>query len=137
MSMKHAGQIIGSIALVLAMTGAGGCGLLVVGAAAGAGTVAYVGNELRVTRDVGLDHAWEAANAAMKDMEITVIPSETRKDKMGGIVQGRNANDQLVRIELTRRSEKTTEIRMRVGLFETPENRSATQLLYDTMNKHL
>ena len=58
--------------------------------------MSYVGNELRATHDVSLNHAWDAANAAMKDMEFTIIPAETHKDGTGGVMQGRNAKDQKV-----------------------------------------
>jgi hypothetical protein len=52
-------------AAVMTVLAAGGCVLFVAGAAAGAGTIAYYGNELRVSRAVGIDRAWAAANAGM------------------------------------------------------------------------
>lgn len=126
-------------AAALAMVGASGCALCVVGAAAGAGagTVSYVGNELRVTREVGVEGVWEAARAGMKDMEFAILLKETRKDATGCVVQGRNAKDQKVRIEALRLSDRMTEIRVRVGFFSTLENRQASQLLYEGMSKHL
>ena len=116
-----------------------GCALFLIGAGAGAavGVVSYVGNELRVSQDVTLDRAWDAANAAMKDMEYTVIPAETHKDGAGGQIQGRNAKDQPVRIQLTRQTDKTTEVRVRVGDFDTAANKAAAQALYDKMKAHL
>ncbi len=117
----------------------GGCVLFVAGAAAGAGigTVAYVDNELRVSRDVSVDRAWDAAQAAMKDLQITVIPAETHKDQLGGVMQGRDAKDRQVRIEVTRQSDTVTKIGVRVGTFASSNNQEAAQQIYDTMNKHL
>ena len=125
--------------MILAVVGAPGCAVFMVGAGAGigAGTVSYLGNEWRVSREVSIDRAWEAANEAMKEMEYTIIPAQTRKDKTSGIVQGRNASDQMVRIKLVRRADRLTDIYVRVGTFETPANKTAGQLLYEKMNKHL
>ena len=134
--MQRIGKWVVAGALAAAMTGATGCALFVVGAGAGAGAVAYHENELRVSREVALERAWDAANSAMREMEYTITPAETRKDATGGLVQGRNAKDQPVRIELTRKSDLATEIRIRVGTIATSDNRAAEQLLYEKMIKH-
>ena len=103
---------------------------------AGVGAVAYYNNELVATRDVTVDRAWDAAHAVMKEMEYTVIPAETHKDAAGGVVQGRNAKDQVVSVKLIRKTDKSTEIRVRVGLFATSEGRAAEQMIYDKLSKH-
>lgn len=115
-----------------------GCALFVVGAGAGAGAgaVAYYGNELRASREVTVDRAWDAANTAMKEMEYTIVPAETHKDATGGVVQGRNAKDQVVSIKLMRQTDKITEIHVTVGTFATQDSRNAEQLLFDKMGKH-
>jgi len=125
-------------ALVL-LFAAQGCAVLLIGAGAGAavGVVSYVGNELRVTQDVPLNRAWAAANAAMHDMEFTVNSVATYKDGLSGVVQGRTAREQTVRIQLLRQTDTTTEIRVRVGEFETVANKAATQALYDKLKAHL
>ena len=113
-----------------------GCLLFVAGAGAGVGAVAYYDNELCTTRDVNLDHAWDSANATMKEMGYTIIPAETHKDATGGVVQGRNAKDQVVRIKLIRQAEKITEIRVRVGMFATDADKSAENLVFEKLSKH-
>jgi len=113
-----------------------GCLLLVAGAAAG-GTVSYVGDELRVIADTPMDRAWVAANAAMKDMEYTVIPAETHKDAISGKIGARNARDQKVLVQLFRQTDKATEVRVRVGAFDTSANKAAAQAFYDKMKKRL
>jgi hypothetical protein len=134
--MKKLGvcMLAGGLA-VTALTTAG-CLLFVAGAGAGVGAVAYYDNELCASREITIDHAWDAANAAMKEMAYTIIPAETHKDATGGVVQGRNAKDQIVRIKLTRQAEKTTEIRVRVGTFATSDDRSAESLLFEKICKH-
>ena len=127
------------LAVVVTMVAAQGCALFLIGAGAGAavGAVSYAGNELRTIQGVSLDRAWDAAHGAMRDMEFTIIPAETHKDGTMGLLQGRNARDQRVRIQLLRQTDTITEIRVRVGEFETAANKAAAQALYDKMKARL
>jgi hypothetical protein len=113
--------------------------LLVVGIAAGAaaGTVSYVSNELRVVHEVSVDRAWDAGQAAMKELQFSVLSPESHKDATGGIIRGRNAKDQPVSIQLIRQTDKLTEVRVRVGTMNTAANRDIAQLLYNTMKSRL
>ena len=130
---------VGMAALAAGMVAAQGCALFLVGAGvgAGAGTVSYLGNELRATQEVNADRAWNAANAAMQDLQFRVIQDKTVKDATGATVYGRNAKDQPVRIQLIRQSDRVTEIRVRVGTFDTAANREIAELFYDKMKRHL
>ena len=112
-----------------------GCALFLIGAAAGAaaGTVSYVGNELRVTQEVGVNRAWDAANAAVGELEFSATASKSHKDATGGMLYARNARSQEIKIELFRQSDRMTEIRVRVGVFDTKANRAMAQLVYDKM----
>ena len=126
-------------ALVAMIFTAQGCALFLIGAGAGAaiGVVSYTGNELCVMHDATLNRTWDAATAAMREMEFIVIPAETHKDSLGGIVKGQNAKNQRVQIQLLRQTEQVTEIRIRVGEFDTAANKAAAQLLYDKLKAHL
>ena len=137
--MKRIQRWLISQAVVVMILATQGCALflIVAGAGAAVGVVSYADNELRVTQNVTLDHAWNAATAAMKDMEFTIIPAETHKDGSGGVVQGRNAKDQPVRIQLLRETDKATEFRVRVGEFDTAANKAAAQALYDKLKARL
>ena len=111
-----------------------GCALLLVGGAVGGatyGTVKYVNNTLQVTHEVSLDNAWHAANAALKTMELPVMSS--KKDATSGQVTARSAQEQPVSIDLLRKTEKVTQIRITVGTFDTTANRAAAQQIYDAM----
>ena len=116
-----------------------GCALLLVGAAAGAaaGTVSFVANELRVTHETTVDRAWGAATATLTELQFTVIQSKSSKDATGGVLQARNAKDQPVVVQLFRRSDRLTEVRVRVGTFDTTANRATAQLIYDKMRPRL
>ena len=116
-----------------------GCALLVVGAAAGAagGTVSYIGNELRVTQEVTVDRVWNAAQSAVSELQFSVISTESYKDGTGGVLVSRNAKQQKVRITMIRQSDRLTEIRIRVGVFDTSANRATAQLVYDKMKARI
>ena len=122
------------VAVLTAMALVQGCGLLLLGgAAAGAayGTVEYVNNTLQVTQNVSLDKAWDAANAALKALQIPVTAST--KDGASGKLEARNAQDQPVVIQLTRKTDSVTKIEITVGTFDSSENRTETQQIYDKM----
>ncbi len=124
-------------ALTLTVMTTTGCLLFIAGAAgAGVGAVAYYDNELRASRDVTLDKAWDAAKAVMKEMEYTIDPAESHKDATGGVVKGHNAKNQVVQITLMRQTEKTTEIRVRVGAFATEADKNAENQVFEKICKH-
>jgi hypothetical protein len=127
------------VILVSSLMAGQGCALFFVGAVAGAaaGTVSYVGNELRTTQDVGLDKAWSAANATLQEMQFPMVADKTYKDATGGTLTARTAKDQQVRVQLLRISDRNTEIRIRVGAFDTSTNRAAAQLVWDKMKARL
>jgi hypothetical protein len=131
---------LGGIAAVLAgLFVTQGCALFVVGAAVGAGvgTASYMGNELRITREVTMDQAWSAANDAVKDLQFRVDQTKTVKDAMSGKLVAMTAQSQPVRIQLIRQSDRLTEIRVSVGTFDTTANRQSAQFVYDKMKARL
>jgi hypothetical protein len=107
--------LIALLASIVALTS--GCLLFVAGAAAGAGvgTYAYVSGELRSSEAVKLDKAWNAAQAAMKDLGYTV--TEKQKNGLEGKLIARGPGDKKVQVNLVKKSDTVTEIRVRVGTF--------------------
>jgi len=103
------------LAAILAL--GGGCALLVVGAAAGAGagTYAYVDGELKSTETVTYDTACTASLAAMKDLGFAVV--EDKKDALTDKITARSTADKKVYVTLTKQSATSTEIKIRVGTF--------------------
>lgn len=94
-----------------------GCALLLVGAgaAAGAGTVAYLQGELKTNQDAPLDKVLKAADATLKEMKLTVLERTegVERAKLTARVEG----DKRVEITLTRLTPKATAISIRVGVF--------------------
>lgn len=92
-----------------------GCAALVIGGAAGAGTVAYVGGELKAVEEVTMNRAWEAANRAMGDLEFVVTSKE--KDAFYGELIARGAGDKKIKVKVKKQSDTVTEIKIRIGVF--------------------
>ena len=109
-----------------------GCALLLLGGAT-YGTVKYVGNTMQVTHDVSLDKAWHAASAALKELRLPVTSS--KNDQMSGHLEARNAQEQPVSIDLLRKTETVTQIRITVGTFDTAANRDGARQVYDAMKR--
>lgn len=91
-----------------------GCAVLLVGAAAGAGGVAYVQGELKVTESVALDAAQRAAERALADLKLVVIKRQA--DGLSGTIEARTAGDQKVTVKTKRIADKSTEVGIRVGI---------------------
>ena len=91
-----------------------GCAVLLVGAAAGAGGVAYTQGELKNTESVALNTAHHAAERAVKDLKFAVLKSQL--DGLNGLIEARTVSDQKVTIKTKQIAAKATEVRIRVGL---------------------
>jgi len=134
--MKKFKQVLLLAGLAATITLTPGCALLLLGGvAAGAayGTVEYVNNALQVTQEVSLDRAWNAANAALKNLGLPV--TATQKDGLAGRLEARNAQNQPVIIKLTRQTDTATKIEISVGTFDSAANRTEARLIYDRMKE--
>jgi len=89
--------------------------VFLLGGATGAGTVAYVGGELKTVQDVSLNKAWNATQKAMKDLGFTITSKE--KDAFNGQLTSKGVANKIIKIKLKRESNRLTEIRIRVGTF--------------------
>jgi uncharacterized lipoprotein len=95
-----------------------GC-VAVIGAGAGAGTVAYVRGELQTTYAASFNRTWEASLAALKDLGITVY--NTEKDATEGNIEATKADGTKVKINLKPAGVDTTSVKIRVGIFGDEE----------------
>ena len=89
--------------------------VFLMGGAAGAGTVAYVGGEMKTVEEISLNKAWNATQKAMKDLEFTITSKE--KDAFNSQLIAKGAANKIIKIKLNRQSNMLTEIRIRVGTF--------------------
>ncbi len=109
-----------------------GCVLLLVGAGAGAGTVAYVRGELSDNVDYGIEAATRAAAKAVEQLHLVKVSERT--DALLGVIVARTGDDKKVEIRLERVGDSVTRIRIRVGTFgEQP----LSQALLDKIHSDL
>ncbi len=122
-------------AFVLILGGAAllqGCAALVVGAAAGAGTIAYVNGEIETVLEASMDDAWLATEAAIKDLQFTVI--ETKKDSISADHVSQTAQEKKSHIRLNRETDETTRVRIRVDVFG---NEELSRTILEKIKTHL
>lgn len=91
-----------------------GC-LVVAAGAAGAGTVAYIRGELSSTLDTPYESAVRATNRGLQALEFARISEN--KDALTAIVIYRTADDKKVEVKVTKVTETTTKVAIRVGIF--------------------
>jgi hypothetical protein len=110
--MKILPCVLMSMSLVLQ-----GCTLLALGtgAAAGAGAVAYMKGELRVTYTAPLDRTWEATLGALDDLHYGVMSSQ--KSESGGEIEAKRVGEDKVSINVSISGPGTTLVAIRVGIF--------------------
>jgi hypothetical protein len=107
-----------------------GCALLV-GGAAGAGTVAYLKGELKTNEDVPINTLFDATIAAMKEMGLTVKKFEKAASSAQFIAL--TADDKTITIKLKKRNDYLTEITIRVGTFG---DESLSKKILEEIRKH-
>lgn len=108
---------IPSALLALGLALQSGCAALLLtgGAAAGAGTFAYVKGELKASESAPLPKVYDASLAAMHNLEFAVTSQE--KDALSAKIVARAVGDKKVQVNLKKTTEGVTEIRIRVGTF--------------------
>jgi hypothetical protein len=78
-----------------------------------AGEYSTVRRSLKSTQDASLEKAFDAAKGAMSDLQFTL--KEDRKDALAGVVKAERADKTAITIELTKITDKTTEVSIQVG----------------------
>ena len=99
-----------------------GC-VFVVGAGAGAATVAYVGGELKTTYAASFNRTWEASLGALRDLEISVY--NTKKEMSEGVIEATRKDGKKVKLNLKSIDLDTTSVEIRVGVFGDEETSRA------------
>jgi len=133
-------RIVMSVAVLSSCVLLQGCALVLVGAAAGAatgGAVSYFGNELLTVQEVTIDKAWTASQGAVTELQYVADSNKSYKDGVKAVLFARNAQGQQVVIKLVRQSDRLTEIRVRVGVFDTIANRQGAQIVYEKMRSRM
>lgn len=107
-----------------------GCAAVLLGGAAGAGTILYIKGELQSTEEVSLDTAWIATQTAIKDMEF--VTGTTEKDDISAKLIAYTSDSREIQITLKRKTDKLTEIGIRVGTFG---DESLSRLILENIRK--
>jgi hypothetical protein len=107
-----------------------GCALLV-GGAAGAGTVAYLKGELKTNEDIPINKLFDATIAALKEMGLTVKKFE--KAASSAKFFAMTADDKTITINLKKRNDYLTELSIRVGTFG---DESLSKKILEEIRKH-
>jgi len=95
-----------------------GC-VAVIGAGAGAATVAYIEGELQTTYAAPFNRTWDATLSALNDLEIKVY--NTQKDATGGVIEATKADGTKVKLNLKPTGTDTTSVKIRIGIFGNEE----------------
>jgi len=112
--MKIKSLIIGVLTAVAALAFSG-CSSTIINGTGTTNTYIYSGGTMKGTENVALDQAWSATQAAIKDLEFTVINQQ--KDALAARLTARTALDRKVEVELRKVSENLTEVRVHAGSF--------------------
>jgi len=91
-----------------------GCAVAVVGAAAGAGAIAYVRGELQSTLDQDYNKTVEATRTALQNLEFAKISE--KKDAIDAELIYRTALDKKIAVTLNKVTDKSTKVKIRVDL---------------------
>jgi len=117
--MRKTRQITAAILISIMCFFTAGCGAVIVGGAAAAGTYYYMDGQAKGTYNSSLNKAYNAAQAACKELQIPV--TELSKNGASASVIG-SLSDDTVTISLKLVGDNITEITVRVGLWGNEES---------------
>jgi len=103
-----------------------------VGAAAGAGTIAYIKGELKAVEDANIDRVWRATEGAVD--ELNFIVTNKVKDAVSAKLDALTADNKSIHITLKRKTDSLTEIIIRIGTFG---NEELSRLILEKIQKRL
>lgn len=92
-----------------------GCVPLLVGAAAGAGGVAYVQGILEKNVDAPVSKVYKASLSALRQMGYIIISDEL--DKHSAHIKSQFEDEKKINIDVSALTEKSSKIQVRVGVF--------------------
>lgn len=120
----------------LLMAPLAGCAALAVGAAgaaAGVGTYAYVSGRLETIIEAPIDRAWDATRSAVED-DLGFAVERAEHDALKGELRAKQADGTNVRVNLERKGDNLTEVRIRVGTFG---DEAQSRLIMDKIEDNL
>jgi Protein of unknown function (DUF3568) len=109
-----------------------GCVVVAAGAAAGAGTVAWVEGKLVVTLDSPYENVARSADQAITQLQFLKLSED--KDALTATLTARTAEDKKVIIDVKREADHLTKVQIRVGDFG---DKSVEQAIFDRIRANL
>jgi len=120
--------------MLAGLVGLQGCAAIIVGAAAGAAGVVYVKGEAKKIYDAPIDRVYNAALIAVKD-DLGLIVYESHLAGLEGKIKARRLDGKKVKIDLKVLTERTTKVKIRVGIWWGDEEYSG--LIFSKIDKRL
>ncbi|MBT8490040.1 MAG: DUF3568 domain-containing protein [Deltaproteobacteria bacterium] len=102
------------------------------GAGAGAGTVAYVKGELKTKLNHSTTRTYQATLKALNELKLPIL--ERQDDAIVATIKSRFADEKNITVKIKSVTDTTCEIRIRVGEFG---DQTRSQKILDTIKKHL
>ncbi len=113
-----------------------GCAAAIVGAAAGAGTIAFTKGGLQAVERYSIDKTWEAALGAMDEAGFLIINKE--KGPVFTRLNCQTAGGKRFYIELSRIADNLTEIKIRVGVLgDEPLSREILSKIQENLKREM
>ena len=129
--MRTASQVLAGSILIVAIMGCGGC--LAVAAAAGTGLgVAYVKGDLEAVVEATPRKVVAKTEAALESMGIAVLAANA--NDVEGTVNARTADDKKIMIKVSKQTEATSTLSIRVGTFG---DEAMSQAIYEKIKAKL
>ncbi len=107
-------RCLAAVCVLLLLTGCGALLLFGAGTAAGVAGFKYINGTMEVLYASSFIDTWDATIKALPDLGITV--KDSKHDLTGGKIEGSRADGQTVKVSLTYKSSKETEVSIRVGI---------------------
>ena len=102
-----------SLCLAVMVISSSGCIALIVGAAAGAGSIIWIKGKLAQDFNVPLDKTYNATITAIKKLELQILVD--RKDKFSAKIESKFADGANVWVDLEYLTVKSSKVSVRVG----------------------
>ncbi len=125
-------KILGIVVLGLMLVSQSGCVALLVGAAAGAGGIAYIKGTLEKNFDRPVKRAHKATLAALKDLKLVI--KEEELNQHSSKIKAEYPDETKVYIDITALTEKSSTIKIRVGIFGDQDK---SQMILNAVMKRL
>src|SRR3989338_1696309 len=109
----------------------GGCVPLLIGAAAGAGTFAWINGDLEYNVDASVARAHRAALRGLKQLDLAV--TQDHKDKHNAKLRSAYSDGKDVHVTIEALTERSSKIKIRVGVFG---DQARSEAILTAIKKH-